>query len=267
MLYGGYVILMSRVKDIRLKVIPSNVANDFIKKNHYSGKVVPNSTLHFGAFLDDVLHGVMSYGPSINKKGTINLVDGTKWNGFIELNRMAFDEHLPKYSESRCIAISMRLLKKNAPHIKWVISFADGTQCGDGTIYRASGFKLVGIAKSGQVFNFNNEIVHGKILWDKCLVKGWTVSDSCMKKLRDNGHKIERLEGYQLKYIYFIDKSMEKDLTKPILPFSKIKEMGASMYRGKKICDSGVKRSTASFQDVGGGAIPTESLQLERQYA
>ena len=139
---------MGRAKEIILKVIPSNVANEFIKKHHYSGKVVPNSKLHFGCFLDNRLGGVMSYGPSINKKGTINLVKDTKWNGFIELNRMAFSDMLPKYSESRCIAISMKLLKKNAPHIKWVISFADATQCGDGTIYRASGFKLVGMSKN-----------------------------------------------------------------------------------------------------------------------
>lgn len=226
---------MGRAKEILVKVIPSKVANEFVKLNHYSGKVVPNSTLHFGCFLDDKLHGVMSYGPSINKKGTINLVKGTGWNEFIELNRMAFDEYLPKYSESRCIAISIKLIKKNAPQIKWIISFADGTQCGDGTIYRASGFNLVGIAISGQVFDFNGEIVHGKILWDKSLVKGWTVSDDCMNKLRAKGHKIERLNGFQLKYIYFIDKTKIKDLSIPILPFSKIDELSAGMYKGNKV--------------------------------
>lgn len=68
---------MGRAKEIILKVIPSKIANDFIKKHHYSGKVVPNSILHFGAFLDGKLHGVMSYGSSINKKGTINLVKDT----------------------------------------------------------------------------------------------------------------------------------------------------------------------------------------------
>jgi hypothetical protein len=226
---------MGRAKEILVKVISSKVANEFVKLNHYSGKVVPNSTLHFGCFLDDKLHGVMSYGPSINKKGTINLVKGTGWNEFIELNRMAFDDYLPKYSESRCIAISIKLIKKNAPQIKWIISFADGTQCGDGTIYRASGFNLVGIAISGQVFDFNGEIVHGKILWDKSLVKGWTVSDDCMNKLRAKGHKIERLNGFQLKYIYFIDKTKIKDLSIPILPFSKIDELSAGMYKGNKV--------------------------------
>jgi hypothetical protein len=224
---------MGRAKEIIVKVIPSKVANDFVKKYHYSGKVVPNSQLHFGCFLDGKLHGVLSYGPSINKKGTINLVENTGWNEYLELNRMAFDDYLPKYSESRCIAISIKLIKKNAPHVKWIVSFSDGTQCGDGTIYRASGFNLIGVAESGQIFNFDGNVVHGKVLWDKSLVKGWTVSDSCMDKLRKKGHTIERLKGYQLKYIYLIDKSCK--ITVPILPFSKIDEMGAGMYKGKKI--------------------------------
>lgn len=42
---------MVNVKDIVVKVIPAKIANDFVKKHHYSGKVVPNSSLHFGAFL------------------------------------------------------------------------------------------------------------------------------------------------------------------------------------------------------------------------
>ena len=136
---------MGRAKEIIVKVIPSKIANEFVKKHHYSGKVVPNSTLHFGCFLDDKLHGVMSYGNSMDKSKVKSAVENTGWNEFIELNRMAFDDYLPKYSESRCISISIKLIKKNAPHIKWIVSFADGSQCGDGTIYRASGFHLIGL--------------------------------------------------------------------------------------------------------------------------
>ena len=42
-----------------------------------------------------------------------------------------------------------------------------------------------------------------------------------------------KLEGYQLRYIYLIDKTCK--ITVPILPFSKIDEMGAGMYKGEKI--------------------------------
>jgi hypothetical protein len=223
---------MGRAKEIILKVIPPKIANDFVKKNHYSGKVVPNSTLHFGCFLDGRLHGVMQYGPSINKKGTINLVKNTGWNEFIELNRMAFNDFLPKYSESRCIAISIRLIKKHAPQIKWIISFADGTQCGDGTIYRASGFKLVGLAKNAGICKLNGKIVHIKKTYDMKLTSSF-MKKSDIPKLKQKGYDAEIIDGHQLKYIYLIDKSMT--ISKEILPFSEIDKQGAGMYKGKKI--------------------------------
>ena len=214
---------MGRAKEIIVKVINSKVANEFVKLNHYSGKVVPNSTLHFGCFLDGKLHGVMSYGNCINKKGTINLVENTGWNEFIELNRMAFDDYLPKYSESRCIAISIKLIKKNAPHIKWILSFSDGTQCGDGTIYRASGFVLTAIK--------DNKGIVKDLKTGECFHKGLSIAHNPNKK--DYYKSLETLVGNQLRYIYLIDKSCK--LTVPILPFSKIDEMGAGMYKGEKI--------------------------------
>ena len=153
------------VKEIKISVIPSTVANRFVKKYHYSGKVCSNSQLHFGAFYNDVLHGVMSFGASMDKNRMVKLVSGTGFNEFLELNRMAFDDFLCKNSESRCISIAIKLIKKNAPHIKWIVSFADGCQCGDGTIYRASGFKLIGIKKNTTMLKLKN----GKIISKKAL--------------------------------------------------------------------------------------------------
>jgi len=43
----------------------------------------------------------------------------------------------------------------------------------------------------------------------------------------------KNIDGFQLRYIYLIDKSCK--ITVPILPFSKIDEMGAGMYKGEKI--------------------------------
>jgi hypothetical protein len=218
---------MGRAKEIIVKVIPSSVANEFVKKHHYSGKVVPNSILHFGAFLDDKLHGVLSYGTSMDKRKILPLVQPSLWNEVLELNRMAFDDYLPKYSESRCIAISIRLIKKNAPHIKWILSYSDGTQCGDGTIYRASGFHLTGVKENKTILNWN-----GKIIADK------TLNNSNYKKIGMSAGEAKRqgakpLNGFQLRYIYLIDKTCE--IKVPILPFSKIDELGAGMYKGEKV--------------------------------
>lgn len=88
----------------------------------------------------------------IQKAKTQKLVKNTGWNEFCELNRMTFDDYLPRNSESYCLGKALRLIKKNAPHIKWVISFADGCSCGDGTIYRASNFVLTQIKKNSTIY-------------------------------------------------------------------------------------------------------------------
>ncbi len=236
---------MGRALDIVMKVIPAKIANPFIMAHHYSGKIVNNSCLHFGAFLDGTLHGVLSYGPSTDKRRLIGLVEGTGWNNFIELNRMAFDECLPRFSESHCIAQTLRMIKKNAPQIKWVVSFADGCSCGDGTIYRASNFILTGITENKSILLLpSGEKIHQLALTSQPNQKrpelgGRTLAEisggsvSIAKYAEITGAK--RLAGHMLRYVYFIDPKWRKRLTVPPVPFSRIDELGAGMYKGERV--------------------------------
>ena len=212
---------MTSAKDLVVKPILAKDARALIKRLHYSGKVVNNSVLNFGVFLNNRLEGVLQFGSPINKKGTIKLVKDTQWNSILELNRMAFSDRLPKNSESRAISVSLKIIKKQYPHIDWVLSFADATQCGDGAIYRASGFVLTDIRvntalrispKGEQVHIIQAH--HLKIPWKE--FKTWQL-----------------LKGYQLRYIYFVKKELIKNLVVPIIPFSKISEMNIGMYKGK----------------------------------
>ena len=213
------------VKDLVVRVIDAKLANDFIKKWHYSGKVVPNSQLHFGVLLNGVLHGVMQFGPPMLKHKMIKLVANTPWNGFIELNRLAFDPFLPKNSESRAISVALRIIKKKAPHIKWVVSFADGIQCGDGTIYRATGFLLTQIKKNVGNQKIDDEgNVHTRLSYT-----------AHKPNEIDAFNKMKLADGYQFRYVYFLDETCKKNLQVEVLPYSKIKEMGASMYKGVKM--------------------------------
>ena len=43
------------------------------------------------------------------------------------------------------------------------------------------------------------------------------------------------LPGYQLRYVYFIDKKSRARLTVAEVPFSQIDAMGAGMYKGERI--------------------------------
>lgn len=214
---------MVSAKDILIKPITAHAANALVKKVHYSGKVVANSCLHFGVFLGGRLEGVMSFGSPMIKKNAHKMVEGTTWNGMLELNRMAFSDALPKNSESRALGVAFRLIKKHYPHIEWVLSYSDSTQCGDGTIYRASGFVLTQIKESTQLA-INPET--GEVMQSMAAFHaGKTKEFSSWDKLK----------GFQLRYIYFLNKDAKQRLTVPILPFSDIDKMGAGMYKGVKV--------------------------------
>ena len=129
---------------------------------------------------------------------------------------MTFDSVLPRNNESRAISMSIKLLRKYAPQIKWIISFADACSCGDGMIYRASNPTTPRKELGGKCYF---DITGGRFAWKEFLQK--------------TGAKL--LDGWQLRYIYFIDPSYRQRLTVPEIPFSRIDEMGAGMYKGEKV--------------------------------
>lgn len=236
---------MAAVKDIIIKVIPKKNADEFVRAHHYSGKVVQGSQVHFGCFLYGSLHGVLQYGPSIDKRKMIGLVRGTGWNEFLELNRMAFDDHLPRNSESYCIARTLKMIKKNAPQVKWVVSFADGCSCGDGTIYRASNFVLTDIRPNHNICLLpSGEKIHKLTLEVNMTRPRPELGGRSYSQITGGGNSFKKyvkevggtiLNGFQLRYIYFIDPSYRERLSVPEIPFSRIDEMGAGMYKGENI--------------------------------
>ena len=227
----------------------------------------------------------MQFGPSLDKRKVIGLVEGTSWNEFIELNRMAFSEVLPRNSESRALAVAMRQLRHYAPHLKWVISFADGTQSGDGAIYRASGFVLTGVKKNNQVWEFPSNkgvsVATRMVATDtrrpqrgRLLQVVSRVSATKAGNILDTGGATMRpfiaagarpLPGFQLRYIYFLDPTARQRLTVPVVPFDEIERLQAGMYLGKPVSRArSIVADALSFQDREGGAEPTLALQLCR---
>lgn len=255
-------------KEIELRPITRGVADRFVRRHHYSGRVVRNSQVHIGAFLGGQLGGVLQLGPSMDKRRVARLVRGTGLHEFLELNRLAFSDVLPRNSESRAIAVTMRLIRKHVPQVKWVISFADATQCGDGTIYRAAGFLLTGIKRNRQILELPDGRTIAKLTVESSPLRPRPELDG--QSLADIAHGSSSiraymaytgarfLEGFQLRYVRFVDPTWRPRLTVRPLPYSAIGEAGACMYRGER---AGSIDSDASADQAGeGGAGPTPAL-------
>lgn len=235
---------MTSAKDLRIEGIGVKDANAFVRQHHYSGKVDTRSQLHLGVFWDGRLEGVMQFGPSIDKNKSVGLVKDTRWNGFIELNRLAFTDRLPRNSESRAISVAMKLLRKKAPHIEWCLSYADGTQCGDGTIYRASGFHLLKVTPNKSMWRMPDGDVICKIVLEPGFSPHGSQENTVKSRYGKTGTETstsflkrigaECLGGFQLKYIYFLNPAARDRLTVPVLHYDEIKKQGAQMYKGNR---------------------------------
>lgn len=225
-------------KEIIVKPIDKPTADKIVKKYHYSGKVVQNSNLNFGVYYKGLLLGAMQFGSPTDKRKMLPLVSDTRWDGMIELNRMAFSDALPRFAESRAIAMAFKWIKKNAKQIEWVISFADGCQCGHGTIYQASNFYLTQIKENSQLMRFPDGTIKHKL----CFTDGKSKESKTMNKKGYTSLKkyldevligTKNITGYMYKYIYFLNPKAKERFTGQFIPFSKIKELNIGMYKGE----------------------------------
>jgi hypothetical protein len=258
-------------KALRVEPISRTDADRLIKRLHYSGKVVTNAQLHLGVFYAGRLEGAMQFGPSLDKRRMIGLVRDTAWNGFIELNRMAFSDRLPRNSESRAMAVAFRLFRATYPHVEWCVSFSDATQCGDGTIYRAAGFVLTGIKKNTQIVVFPDGSKNTRVNLTDTSTPGLRATLAAQYGATLTGSAslapflavgARALPGFQLRYVYFLNPSARARLSVPVIPFADIAERGASMYRGVAGVRSIVADATAVHAGEG-GSIPTLTLHTE----
>jgi hypothetical protein len=183
----------------------------------------------------------MSFGPSSDKRKLIGLVRDTAWNGFVELNRMAFADELPRNSESRALGVAVRLLRARAPHIEWIVSFADATQCGDGTIYRAAGWTLTGIKRNVEILQFPDGRRVNRLTLNQnprtrnnlCRRYGLTNDGRAGCGLFIKSAGARPLPGFQLRYVGFVNRRARERLAVPVIPYSEIARQGASFAKGR----------------------------------
>lgn len=222
-----------------VKLISKPLADSIVKKYHYSGKVVQNSKINFGVYYNDILEGAIQFGSPLDKKKVIGYVKNSRWNSFFEINRMAFSDVLPRNSESRALSISMKMIKKNYPFVNWILTFADATSCGDGTIYRACGFYLVGVNKNSTIY----EMPDGALISNIAMRMSPTFQKKYIGKMvYDKGVQIAKKEkgavlkkGFQIRYIKFLDEKYKKHLTLDILDYSELDKKDARMYKGMRV--------------------------------
>lgn len=188
--------------------IASNKAIKYACMNFHYSRAVPNVGLAYNVFNNkNEWCGVICYG--VGATNNIASPYNLKQGEVIELLRMALNGK--QESTTKAMAISLKLIKKNAPNVKLIVSYADSEQGHFGTIYQATNWYYTGFSTD------TNLIINGKREHRRTLGSRFGTCSS--EKIKLMGYEVKVFKTKpKWKYIYPLHKSlipMCKSMAKP----------------------------------------------------
>lgn len=117
-----------------------------ICKRHPHASSLPNSSKYYMvAYENNRLLGLAVWGWGVLPAATPKKLFGNgTTNDYLELNRFFVMDDAPPNSPSQFLNICAKIIKKYAPHIKYLYTYAAGFQGLIGTIYQAAGYHYIG---------------------------------------------------------------------------------------------------------------------------
>lgn len=185
---------------MRLEIASKKAVQYALMNFHYAKKIAPRATdSAFSVFNEkNEWCGVICFG--LGASPNIHSPFGLNAGEVIELIRVALNGK--QSSTSKVVSIGLKLLKKNNPLVKLVVSYADKGQEHVGVIYQATNWYFIQDIKSSDTQYFvNNEWRHSKAIKPQ------------IKKIAP-----KRKASGKYKYIYPLDKTLIplcKSLSKP----------------------------------------------------
>ena len=170
--------------------------------NFHYAKSVPVNVFGYSVFNEkNEWCGVIVYGHGSNNN--IAKPFGLKIGEVLELVRVALNGK--QEFTSKAIAMSLKLIKKDIPLCKLVVSYADLDQNHIGTIYQATNWYFVGIKmenKKDCSYIIDGKRVHGRTITAKFKKYGLSATIENIKKF----YKTDDVEAYitkgKVKYLY-----------------------------------------------------------------
>lgn len=170
---------------------------------HYSKAMPTGKILKIGVWEDDRFIGAVLFSRGANKE--IGSPYGLKQTGVCELTRVALDIH--KSPVSRVVTAAMKMLRKQSPALRLIVSYADPLQLHNGTIYQAMNWVYVGKTRAQpSLLCPDGSILHKKTAHGKYgSIAGLPKSDVIWK----------------YKYLYPLDRAMRRQIEPLAKPYPK----------------------------------------------
>lgn len=208
------------VRELTVKVIPSDIAKKYTLRYHYM-KTMPNAMVCFGVFYKRKLSGVITFGRGENTAKKIKaIIPNINDNEYLEMQRMNILDICGKNSESYVLGQIMKLLKDKG--IKAVITHSGGCKNDCGIVYQSSSWLYFGkeeckdfyLTQDGKFENLSAKLRFGQ------------VPNEINRQGRQKAGEFlfgagELINSYRYTYIYPIQKGLRKYLEKKCLPYPK----------------------------------------------
>ena len=203
---------------------------------HYSKSMPASKTVKVGVWEDGIFIGVVIF--SGGATPMIARPFGLTQFEVCELTRIALKKH--KNPVSKIMAIAIRFLKKQAPNLKLIVSYADLEQDHHGGIYQATNWIYVGRTKPDCYLKVKGIIEHRKTIYERYGNQGL----SWLKKNVDP--KAERIPDLgKHKYLYPLDEVQSAKLIKLKRPYPKRAVSKDNVAVVHQTAEGGVNPTTA----------------------
>ena len=225
---------------VNIRSISKSVAKEIIIKNHYTHKwslcqvaygIFYKSENNHKFIQDDTekLIGCCIYGNPVGRSAAESFSKLLKAEEIFELTRLFIFDGYGKNIESYAISQTLKLIKKEFPHIKLILSYSDSEQNHRGIIYQAVGFYYQGNKSIALMPNYsvsltgppNYNWIHSRTVQSK-----WG-SHNVQWLKKKIGHTFYRKkESSKHRYFYILANKVEKkkilaNLKHPCLPYPK----------------------------------------------
>jgi hypothetical protein len=225
---------------LRLDWCSHEAAKFAVFRWHYSRRMPNSKLVRIGVWEEERFCGAVLYGVGANRH--IASPFGLASTEVCELVRVALAPNR-RHPTTQCVAVSLKMLRRQSPGLKLVVSFADSGQGHVGTIYQAGGWIYLGPSLQSYL-KIRGEVVHPRTVYDRYGPGGQSVP--WLRKHVDP--RAERIEmAAKHKYVMPLDRSLRRQLEAAALPYPKNADEATGVAAGD--------------QPAQGGSIPTRPLQ------
>lgn len=151
-----------RVRDMKIRTATSKEVRGYIAAYHYSNIMPDSSKEIYVGFYDGILAGICVFAMGVSVGQFTRIIPDLQDGEYRELTRLWSPDSMPKNTESKLIAESIKRLPKE---VKLLISYADTGQCHLGIIYQATNWIYTGMTNAGtRIIDKNGITMHTKTI-------------------------------------------------------------------------------------------------------